>query len=94
MWTENTVPEAGCPLCGHRIDRASSPGGTAPKPGDIAVCICCTAALVFDGNLQPREMSRHEIAGLDPSARNEMRLYQYGIRMFISGNKHRTNRQR
>ena len=92
MWTENVVPETGCPLCGHRIDRASSPRKTMPRPGDIAVCVCCAAALVFGESL--REMSRHEIAGLDPSTRNEMRLYQYGIRMFISGNRHRTNRQR
>jgi hypothetical protein len=82
MWTENVVPEAGCPLCGYQIDRASSPKATTPKPGDIAVCISCAAALVFGESLKPREMTESEFAGLDPDTKDELSLVQHGIRMF------------
>ena len=54
-----------CPCCHHKFDSATAVlENAAPTPGDITVCIQCTAALTFteDGGL--RELGQRELDGL------------------------------
>ncbi len=46
------MPASACPDCGYAVDAASAVGHkTKPAPGDISVCMSCTAILTFDADL-------------------------------------------
>ncbi len=44
------VIESACPKCNAKLDGATHVYGEGgPEPGDLSVCMYCSAALVFDG---------------------------------------------
>lgn len=45
------TPESACPHCGKKLDAATSPDLASPDPGDITICLGCTAILKFDEKL-------------------------------------------
>jgi hypothetical protein len=52
MNTHHT-PTSFCLKCGHTVDAASNiVGGGKPKPGDITICLNCSALLQFDAQLR------------------------------------------
>lgn len=54
MFTDFKMPDALCPCCGYKFNRASNTRGTdKPVVGDFSVCINCGALLRFDANLVP-----------------------------------------
>ena len=79
-WRSTQVPDAQCPFCGHRLDRAGSPEGQTPKSGDISVCIECSSALVYEKGLTLRAMTNAEIGALPAAERHTLRRYQAAVR--------------
>lgn len=60
-----TVAEQRCPQCACVIDAHSSAvGDAAPSPGDLSVCLRCTAYLTFGADLSLRMLSRPEFDAL------------------------------
>jgi hypothetical protein len=58
-------PEQKCPACQHAISwttAANKPGSPTPKPGEVSICIFCTAILIFDEQLKLRLPTRDELA--------------------------------
>ena len=45
------MPGEPCPECGDKLDRATSPKGETPEPGDVSICFNCGTILVFDDKL-------------------------------------------
>lgn len=43
------LPPTPCPICGYRLDAASSleDASAVPEPGDVTVCFECTTVLMF-----------------------------------------------
>jgi len=61
------VPVSHCPVCGYKMDEASSVAGSnreeaekAPSPGAFTMCLNCGEALVFDSNLYLRKLTANE----------------------------------
>lgn len=79
-WRDIVVPESRCPFCDYRMDRASNADGSAPKLGDISVCICCASALVFTDDLKVRAMTAAEWRDLDAKEKAELGRYQNAVR--------------
>lgn len=63
-----------CPVCKHKIDRASETmeGGREPKGGDFSVCIYCTAFLRFEDDMTLRKATQADMDELPPEARQTM----------------------
>jgi len=57
------VPAVGCPVCGKQLDRARAISTRGPKPGDLSLCIYCTAVLRFNNDLTLRECTDEEFKG-------------------------------
>lgn len=56
----------GCPVCFHRLDAATCTTGDAqPQPGDLTVCLYCTAFLRFDADLRHIALASGEFSALD-----------------------------
>ena len=87
-WTSTGLPSDNCPVCGYRVEAASTPHRVAPFPGDLAVCIACASVSRFDDNLRLREMTQREIFDLHPANRDELLLVQRGIRMLDRRKNH------
>lgn len=62
-----------CKECGYQFDTSTSAYGahTAPKEGDLSVCLNCGAAMVMENGLW-RCMSIDEVIDLDPSDRAKL----------------------
>lgn len=80
-WTDTRLPADYCPLCGYKLDAASSPTKATPDPGDCSVCLSCASALVFGDNLRLRVMTTSEIADMHPDDRKKLREFQRAVRM-------------
>lgn len=68
------LPPSACPYCGHAIDCVTvGPGESqdaTPRPGDITICIRCSAILAFDPLLAVRKPTADELedaAGMRPA---------------------------
>lgn len=68
------VKETKCPVCSHEFDSASgvSKPEAIPKPGDLSICIECTAFLRYDDAMDMRLLTAEEIVDLDASVRGEL----------------------
>jgi hypothetical protein len=55
MTMTNVQPHS-CPYCGHLFEAVSDVDGdqTAPRPGDVTVCIECASPLILTEGLQVR----------------------------------------
>jgi len=80
-WTSTDLPSDNCPVCGYRVDAASTWQQASPSPGDLSVCIACASISRFDDRLRLRAMTQREIFDLHPDNRDELLLVQRGIRM-------------
>jgi hypothetical protein len=49
------VPEAACPYCGDKQDRATGFHTRYPAAGDLSVCIQCGGVSVYTGETLQRE---------------------------------------
>ena len=68
MFKETDLPESHCPHCGKLMEAATSVGPRhVPQQGDIALCIGCTAILVFDHDLKVRQPTADELEGIAAS---------------------------
>ena len=69
--TEIIVPNAPCPGCGYKMDRATcvSDHAAAPKPGDYTICINCSEILIFDRKLRTRRPTDREMIALQTGCR-------------------------
>ncbi len=66
------MAEDTCPACGTLVTRHSTLDDNkpcAPKPGDLSVCIRCTAFLTFDERLALRLLTTDEFNALDLDTR-------------------------
>lgn len=63
------MPQAACPLCQVALRCATNVedklDATAPRPGDLTVCIHCAAILRFDDELIPVRLAAADLAALD-----------------------------
>ena len=75
MWLgrDHRVPQAKCPLCGHKLDAASGINTDAsPDPGDYSVCIGCASPLIYRDDLTLRPLTAPEMAAMHPVNRAEV----------------------
>lgn len=73
-----------CPSCGYEIDAHSGVGkdsdgdkvahDAAPKPGDVALCLCCLSYLVFTETLSQRVLTPAEFLELPDIIRGQLIL--------------------
>jgi hypothetical protein len=66
-------PTSQCPNCGKTLDAAHNVTGEQAnkvKPGDISLCIDCTAILVFDDELFLRRPTPQELEDFKSEAEN------------------------
>jgi len=83
-WTDTAHPRSPCPFCDAPLDRASSPEGYHPSPGNFTVCLVCTQILIFKQDLSLRGATVEELKKLDeqhPRFANKMRLMQRAARL-------------
>ncbi len=81
--TVTKLPPGKCCECGTEIDSASDLNGTpklTPVPGDIAICLHCTAVMVFEEGLTFRKITTTELLELPVQALSDLRILQVGIR--------------
>jgi len=80
MDDSHTLPSHDCPACGTRLDAATSicEGTPAPRPGDVTICIDCTAVMMFAEDLTVRLVKPGEIR--DRDALRDIRRAQRAIR--------------
>ena len=56
------IPKQVCPNCGFELgEGVASEAGYGPKPGAFALCIPCGYILIYDQDLQLRELTDTEI---------------------------------
>lgn len=74
------MPLCACPVCLASLDAATDPTGAnaVPGPGDLTICLHCTAVLQFDAARLPLRMDAAAMATLDADARA---LVLRGVRM-------------
>jgi hypothetical protein len=73
-----------CPACGVLFDQQGDvPGNTpdAPSPGDLTVCIECTAVLTFDDTLRVRILQPYEVLTLGALEREALQKTITSIRV-------------
>lgn len=44
------LPKSDCLNCGERLDAAT--GNDAPRPGNLTVCVNCSAVMTFDAEMK------------------------------------------
>lgn len=61
------MPPCACPKCQARLDAATDAAGgdAVPKPGDLTICIHCTAVLQFDAARMPVLVDEAARASMD-----------------------------
>lgn len=59
--TDHVLKPQLCLKCGHVVDRASGPGGRAPKDGDVTICVNCAHVMIFGRDLALRNPSPEEL---------------------------------
>lgn len=80
-WLQTRAPETNrCPICDFHADAMSSPEGKRPQPGDLSVCLNCTAPLLIGEGLTIRALTLSEIEALPDRLRGKLRLFQTAIR--------------
>lgn len=63
----HVIPINLCPSCGARFSRASGLNHmSAPKPGDVTICISCGTVLCFDETLRTKLAKGDDLADLEP----------------------------
>jgi len=69
----NELPVSYCPECDYEMDAATDvqQGNNArPSPGDVSICLKCTAFLEFDENLHLRTLPLAKLRDLPPEIRD------------------------
>ena len=63
-WIDHPLRKQMCPHCGHVVNRAGDTEGTAtaPKPGDLLVCIRCAGVAEVTISGFPRAVDGAEVA--------------------------------
>lgn len=82
-WLDSKIPPSPCPYCDASFDRAGSPDGGIPEPGDYSVCIRCASLLKFGENMELLPVSQEEInacSKLDPTFMDNMKAMQNAVR--------------
>jgi hypothetical protein len=70
-----------CPSCGYKVDSASSQQDEKfPEAGDIAICLNCAQANVFNADLTVREATMKEIMNLNKFQVRRLEMVQRAIR--------------
>lgn len=70
---DHRVPQAKCPLCGHKLDAAAGIDTDAsPDPDDYSVCINCASPLIYCADLTLRPLTAPEMAAMHPQNRREV----------------------
>jgi hypothetical protein len=81
-----------CPNCGKMLDSASHvQERISPKPGDLRVCIACTAILVFEPGMLVRSATNTDLRDLPPKALFELVRTQSAIREMRRQTQHKNN---
>lgn len=79
----SAIPPTLCPVCGYGMDRATGAMSdeSVPREGDIAICMSCGAALIYDADIRPtREATPEEIDRIDGQAGMHLLAAQILIR--------------
>ena len=70
------VPATECPICGKKLDAASSVSDTGayhePRPGSLTVCVACGGWLIFKADMTYRRMNADDIGALDSETHSMM----------------------
>jgi hypothetical protein len=75
-----TNPEARCPACQTTLDGASSMGDRPmPRPGDLSVCVYCTALLEFNTDLTLRLAPTESLLRLEPEQRIRLEMVRFAL---------------
>ena len=86
MSKTNRLSAQFCPVCFHAIDAASSfSHEQAPEPGDLTVCLYCSAVLEIDKRMRQRRASPEALAALDPQVAAEIRRFQAAVLLLVRG---------
>lgn len=84
------VPQSTCPVCGTLLNAASFfTGESSPRPGDLSVCIECTAILVFQADLTVQGISEEELESLPPELHVELIRMRQILKEFHQDRKRR-----
>lgn len=78
----NTVllKESKCPACNYKLNAATgSVEGEVPGPGDVSICINCTATIEYTDDMDLRLLTEKEYNELPREMIDELEL----IKMFI-----------
>lgn len=64
-----------CPVCGKKLDAATSveKEEAVPDPGDLSICLYCATVSVFDDNLKLKQMTNEEFAELPEEVKTSVR---------------------
>jgi hypothetical protein len=66
------LPEDGCPVCKHKLNRATALESGTPSEGDVTVCLYCESYLKFDKDLRHLPMAPEEVAALPPKLHRQL----------------------
>jgi len=60
-------PNAACPFCGAKLDRATCAENdhSEPTPGDLSICMYCAEVLEFNADMQLKQASLSTLLELD-----------------------------
>jgi hypothetical protein len=87
--SEHTVHHT-CPSCGYEMDTLANVvdgQDTAPHPGDVTICMDCTAPAVFRQDMSLRALTVQEVLDHPEIAR-----YQLELALFRTDNKNHRER--
>ena len=70
-----------CPECGKVLDCSTSVefDGAKPSPGDISICLDCTAILEFGENLELKRISNEDFSSLPENIKNSLKKVRDAI---------------
>lgn len=79
-----SVRPSNCPTCGTRLEAATFVGddNRAPEPGDVTICIGCTAILRFTEDLSLRILPADELVALPAGARRAIFTVQRAVKRY------------
>ena len=75
------LEECKCPACDYKLDAATSiERGAVPGPGDVSICINCTATLEYTNDMKLKLMTTEEYNDLPRELIDELELIKTYIR--------------
>lgn len=68
-YRSDPIPEGECPSCGAKVNRAGDIlGEGSPEPGEVVVCLECSALNVFAEDLSLRRPTDEELVDIAGSS--------------------------